>query len=149
MFPSHCVRGTPGARIVPEGLTRDFRIISNDPSTSLPQDVLSAQQVVLEKQTFDVFDNPHASELVERLGANTEYVMFGVVTEFCISCAAKGLIERGHRVAIVTDAIETLHRENGRRALEELRRLGARFVTTDEALAEVNNAAAEVARMRS
>jgi len=136
-FPPHCLRGTPGARIIPEGLAKKFCTIPNDASRALPKDVLSFPQIIFEKQTLDVFDNPHASELVERLGADVEYVVFGVVTEYCVRCAAKGLLGRGRNVAIVRDAIEALQAEDGRRALDELQSLGAQLITTDEALASI------------
>jgi len=136
-FPPHCLRGTPGAQVIPEGLTRDAFIIPNDPSQKLPDDVLRHRQVVLQKQTLDVFDNPHTSELVERLGAGAEYVVFGVVTEYCVRCAAKGLLERGRKVEILRDAIETLDSAEGRRALNELESQGARLITTEEALKKI------------
>jgi len=141
-FPPHCLRGTPGARIIPEGLAKKFCTIPNDASRALPKDVLSFPQIIFEKQTLDVFDNPHAGELVERLPGDAEYVVFGVVTEFCVRCAAKGLLERGRRVAIVKDAIEALEPKAGRRALDEMKALGARLITTDEALANVGQHAA-------
>ncbi|MGO9588870.1 MAG: cysteine hydrolase family protein [Candidatus Acidiferrales bacterium] len=136
-FPPHCLRGTSGARIIPEGLARNWRTIPNNPSQPLPQDILRSPQVVIEKRTLDVFDNPHTSELVDRLGADAEYVVFGVVTEYCVRCAAKGLLERGRKVAIVKDAIEALDPEAGRLALEELQALGARMITTAQALAKI------------
>jgi len=141
-FPPHCLRGTPGARIIPEGLTKDPVTIPNDSSRKLPEDLFRHPQVVLEKQTLDVFDNPHTSELVERLGAGAEYVVFGVVTEYCVKCAAKGLLDRGRKVSVVRDAIETLNPEDGRRAIHELQALGARLITTNEALKELRPAAA-------
>jgi nicotinamidase-related amidase len=61
-------------------------------------------------------------------------VLFGVVTEYCLSFAAKGLLERGRRVAVVQDAIETLKQEDGKKTMAELERLGARLTTTDQAL---------------
>jgi nicotinamidase/pyrazinamidase len=137
-FPPHCLRGTPGARIVPEGLAANFCTIPNDASRAAPNHVLSFPQVILEKQTLDVFDNPHAGALVERLPADADYVIFGVVTEYCVKCAAKGLLERHRKVAIVIDAIEALDKESGRNALEELQALGARLISTDEALAGLN-----------
>lgn len=152
MFPEHCIRGTPGARIVPEGLIENFRAIPNDPAMPLARDILTAPQVILEKQSFDVFDNPHTSELVERLGADAEYIVFGVVTEICIRCAAKGLLQRGHKVSIVSDAIEALDATNGKSALQELQSLGARLVTTEVALAEVHEVRGhprELARIRN
>lgn len=145
IFPPHCLRGTPGARIVPEGLAKSFLRIPNDASRTLPKESLRSPQVILEKQTLDVFDNPHASTLVEqlgeRLGSDAEFIVFGVVMEYCVRAAAKGLVERGRKVAIVTDAIETLRPEDGRRTLDELKALGVRFVTTDEVLAEIRVAA--------
>jgi len=137
IFPPHCLRGTPGARIIPEGLAKDCRTIPNEASYKLPEDILRSPQVLLEKQTLDVFDNPHTSELVERLGPDAEYVVFGVVTEYCVRCAVKGLLQRGRKVTIVRDAIEALKPEDGRRALEELQSLGARMITTDDALAAI------------
>ena len=136
-FPPHCLRGTPGARIVSEGLARNYCTVPNDASRQMPAHVLSFPQVVFEKQTLDVFDNPHAGALVERLPGDAEYVVFGVVTEYCVRCAAKGLLERGRKVAIVNDAIEALEPEAGRRALDELQALGARLISTEEALAAV------------
>jgi nicotinamidase/pyrazinamidase len=140
-FPPHCLRDSPGARIIPEGLAKNPFTVPNDPSVELPRDIFSHSQVVLEKQTLDVFDNPHTSEIVERLGDQIEYVVFGVVTEYCVRSAAKGLLDRGRRVQIVRDAIRALDPENGRRALDELQGLGARLITTDEAVEEVRSAA--------
>jgi nicotinamidase/pyrazinamidase len=136
-FLPHCLRGTDGARIIPEGLARNFCTVPNDASRELPTHVLSFPQVIFEKQTLDVFDNPHAGKLVQQLPSDAEYLVFGVVTEYCVRCAAKGLLDRGRKVAIVKDAIETLDPVAGNRALDELQALGARLMTTDEALAEV------------
>jgi hypothetical protein len=49
----------------------------------------------------------------------------------------KGLLERGRRVAVVQDAIETLKQEDGKTVVE-LQRLGARLTTTDQALRALN-----------
>jgi nicotinamidase/pyrazinamidase len=142
-FPPHCVKGTPGANIVSEGLAEKYLTIPNDPAFRLPPDLLNYPQVVLEKQTLDVFDNPHASTLVARLGSEPEYLVFGVVTEFCVRCAAKGLVARGRKVSIVRDAIESLESDEGRRTLEELQELGAGLITTDEALEKIGPARPE------
>ena len=134
-FPPHCVKGTPGAELVPEALTAKVARVPNDASATLPKDLSQYQQILLEKQTLNVFESRHAEELVRRLGNDAEFVVFGVVTEFCVSFAAKGLLERGRRVAVVQDAIETLKRDDGECTITELKRLGARLTTTDEALA--------------
>ena len=134
IFPPHCVQGTPGANLVPEALTDKVVTVPNDPAASLPDDLSRYQQILLEKQTLNVFESRHADQLVERFGPNVEFVVFGVVTEFCVLFAAKGLLERGRRVSVVRDAIETLNSEDGKRAVTELQALGATFITTDQAL---------------
>jgi len=139
IFPPHCVQGTPGANLVPEALTEKVVTVPNQ-AASLPPDLSRYQQILLEKQTLNIFESRHADELVERLGPNVEFVVFGVVTEFCVRFAAKGLLERGRRVSVVRDAIETLNSEDGKRAVAELQALGATFITTEQALSRLDAA---------
>jgi nicotinamidase/pyrazinamidase len=144
-FPPHCIRGTDGARIVSEGLTTDYVTIPNDEASRVPADLFSHSQVVIEKQVLDVFSNPHTDEIVERLGSEAEFFVFGVVTEYCVHFAAKGLLDRSRKVFVVKDAIETLKPEDSERTLRELNALGAQFVTTDEAVQKVGVKAPAIA----
>ena len=137
-FPPHCIKGTTGSAYVPEALTEKVVTVPNELTAALPRDLKQHQQILLEKQTLDIFESRHAEELVKRLGSDAEFVVFGVVTEYCVRFAAKGLLERGRRVSVVKDAIETLKAEDGERTVAELRALGARFITTDQALALLN-----------
>jgi nicotinamidase/pyrazinamidase len=145
-FPPHCIKGTAGSAYVPEALTEKVLTIPNEPTAALPRDLFSAQhlsgqyqQILLEKQTLDIFESRHAGELVKRLGDGVEFVVFGVVTEYCVRFATKGLLERGRRVSVVKDAIETLKAEDGQRTVAEVQALGAKFITTDQALALLND----------
>ena len=85
IFPPHCVKGTPGANLVPEALTEKVVTVPNEAAASLPADLSRYQQILLEKQTLNIFESRHADELVKRLGPNVEFVVFGVVTEFCVA----------------------------------------------------------------
>jgi nicotinamidase-related amidase len=114
--------------------------VENDVNAKLPEDLFKYQQIILEKQTLDIFETYHADRLLERFANSAEFVVFGVVTEYCVSCAVKGLLARKRRVAVVRDAIETLAPEAGEKTLAELRSLGARVVTTDEMLTAVAKA---------
>ena len=136
-FPPHCLKGEPGSNLLPEALADKVVYLENLPTAKLPSELFAYQQIVLEKQTFDVFQTLHADELVERLGKNPEFVVFGVVTEYCVACAVKGLLQRGRRVAVVRDAIETLATPAGERAVSEFRKLGARITTTNEVLKQL------------
>jgi len=134
IFPPHCLKGSAGSELVPEALADKVVRVENDPAAKVPDDLSSYQQILLEKQTLNIFESRHADELVRRLGDQAEFVVFGVVTEYCVSFAATGLLERGRRVAVVQDAIETLKQEDGQKTVAELQRLGARFITTQQAL---------------
>jgi nicotinamidase/pyrazinamidase len=136
-FPPHCVKGTAGAEFVPEALADNLVRLENDVTAKLPDDLSKYHQIILEKQTLDIFESRHADELVERLGNAAEFVVFGVVTEYCVSLAVKGLLKRKRRVALVRDAIETLAPEVGNKTLAELQSLGAKPVTTDAILAKL------------
>jgi len=134
IFPPHCLKGSPGSELVPEALAEKVVRVENDLAAKIPENLVAYQQILLEKQTLNIFESRHADELVRRLGDQAEFVVFGVVTEYCVSFAAKGLLERGRRVAVVQDAIETLKQDDGQKAVAELQRLGARFITTEQAL---------------
>ena len=135
-FPPHCVKGTPGAEFVPQALTSRIVRVPNQPSATIPDDLSSYQQILLEKQTLDIFESRHAEVLLRRLG-HPEFFVFGVVTEYCVNFAAMGLLQRGHRVSIVQDAVETLDADAGRKAVDELQKLGAKVINTADALASV------------
>jgi nicotinamidase/pyrazinamidase len=139
VFPPHCVKGTSGADFVPEALAEKVVRVSNVAEAKLPDDLSGYQQVLLEKQTLNIFESRHADALVRQLGSQAEFLVFGVVTEYCVSFAAKGLLERGRRVAVVQDAIATLKLEDGQKTIAELERLGARLTTTDRALSALGH----------
>jgi len=134
-FPPHCIKGTEGSAFVPEALTDKVVTVPNEASAKLPRDLSQYQQILLEKQTLDIFQSRHAAKLLSQFGDDVEFVVFGVVTEFCVRLAAKGLLDRGRRVSVVQDAIATLKVEDGERAVEELQALGARLFNSDDALA--------------
>jgi nicotinamidase/pyrazinamidase len=133
-FPPHCIRDTAGAKFIPQAMAEKVVTVPNHASAQLPQDLNAQQQILLEKETLDVFESRHAHNLVKRLDPNAEIFVFGVVTEICVRFAAKGLLARGRRVSIVEDAIATLNPAEGQRALAELRALGANIVSTDHAV---------------
>lgn len=104
-WPPHCVAGTLGQRKPPSTLLERRAVVS---ATALlnqwPQGI---QQILLEKQTLDAFSNPGLLPFVETLRAE-RFVVYGVVTEICVKCAALGLLQTGKRVELVTDAVRSL-----------------------------------------
>lgn len=144
-WPPHCLKGDPGADLVAEASAPNQLIIPNEAKFAVPQNTSGYRQVILQKNTLDVFDNPKTEVLLNRFNSSgspafdpdPEFVVFGVATEYCVQRAAEGLLHRGRRVAIVTDAVRSIDPDKGRRVLANLHSSGARLITTDEALALV------------
>jgi nicotinamidase/pyrazinamidase len=142
IFPPHCIKGTEGAQVIPEALAQNVLAAPNESAFRLPVDLTRYQQVLIEKQSLDVFDNPHTAEIVNSLSPNAEVFVFGVVTEYCVRSTAKGLLNLGRTVSIVSDAIEHLDPAAGSKAIAELTEAGASLITTEAALARLHSASA-------
>ena len=130
-YPPHCLVGTPGQQKIPETVLLRQYVIPNR-RTELPPKLADFQQVIVEKQRFDVFTNPNLDALLAQLGAGREIVLYGVVTEICVHHAARGLLERGYRVRLVRDATHHLEKAKGRATLALVEERGGQMVTTNQ-----------------
>lgn len=130
LWPPHCVKGTLGQRKAAATLAAGNAALPNA-AGARPG---AAPQYLVEKQALDAFTNVNLRPLIAALGAE-RCVVYGVVTEYCVRCAALGLLELGKRVELVTDAIETLRREDSERALEEIVSRGGVLTTLDRVTA--------------
>jgi nicotinamidase/pyrazinamidase len=127
-WPPHCIVGTMGQHKAEATLLARRVVIPNRPC-ELALD--GAEQIVLEKQTVNVFQAPNLARAIERL-AGERFVVYGVVTEICVLYAVRGLAKMGKPVQVVTDAIEALNAEGSRRALDEMRDAGAELITVSD-----------------
>jgi nicotinamidase/pyrazinamidase len=128
IWPPHCVAGTTGQHKAEATLLERRLVIPNRECDLALED---APQIVVEKQTVDVFAAPNLQLVVERLKAD-RYVVYGVVTEICVLFAVRGLLKTGKPVTVVTDAVETLQAEDGERALESIRAAGGTLTRVSE-----------------
>ena len=91
-WPPHCVRGTHGQLKVPASLLTRFLVVPQERQAPLTEEELSRyQQWILEKHELDLFTNPQADDLVNRLHPRI-CVVYGVATEYCVRLAVKGLL---------------------------------------------------------
>lgn len=127
-WPPHCVVGTVGQQKPASTLLAKRFVI---PSAPGDYPIEGAEQILFEKQQLDLFTNPNLPQLLERLGAD-RYVVYGVVTEYCVRLAALGLLGTGKPVSVVTDAIATLRAEDSTRTLQEITDKGGKLVTVAE-----------------
>jgi nicotinamidase/pyrazinamidase len=135
-WPPHCMRGTSGAARIPatrlewsleaghEALPRQ-RI---EAATSVEQ-----PRILIHKKTVDVFSNPNADSVVNALDPH-RVVVYGVALDVCNRMAVEGLLERGRRVTVVTDAVRAIDAAEGDRLLDAWERRGVELLTTEELL---------------
>jgi nicotinamidase/pyrazinamidase len=119
-WPAHCVEGTVGQQ-KPQGTLLETRTVI--PWEPVYNHCPNAQQIILEKIVLDCFQNPNLPRLLEQLEAD-RYVVYGLVMEICVRCAAFGLLRTGKRVELVTDAVCALNTADGEAMLEEYKAQG-------------------------
>lgn len=129
-WPPHCVAGTLGQKKPAETMRPDAVMIPNAPG-DLPPGWQGASQLIVEKQTLDAFETQTVERVLAGRAAGS-YLLCGVVTEICVIRAARGLLRRGHRVEIVTDAIAALTADAAQAALSELTAAGATLTTVSQ-----------------
>jgi nicotinamidase/pyrazinamidase len=103
-YPPHCLRGTRGARKIPETDQEDPVPLALEP---VPDRYLEGREFLLLKKNFDVFTNPHTERLLERFDPD-EIVVFGVATDVCDDATIRGFLSRRLKVRFVEDAARGL-----------------------------------------
>lgn len=119
-WPPHCVAGTEGAKFA-DGLR-------------LPEDtVIVSKATEPEREAYSGFEG---TDLAARLKDRAIRRLFvgGLATDYCVLNTVRDAIRHGFEVFLLTDAIRAVnvHPEDERKALEEMRRLGARFITLED-----------------
>ena len=120
VWPPHCVAGAIGQHKPAATLLDRRTVVPNlDGAWSLE----GAQQIILEKQTVDVFDARHLRRVLDALNAE-EFVVYGVATEICVWNAVRGLLALKKPVTVVGEAVKGLAADDGARVFDQVRALG-------------------------
>ncbi len=86
-------------------------------------DTLPGDTVIFDKEIFGLADQPDILAAVEATRRKTA-VLVGLETDVCVMHSALGLLERGYRVAVVSDACGS-PAPNHELALQRMRQAGA------------------------
>jgi nicotinamidase/pyrazinamidase len=124
-WPAHCVIGTTGQLKPAATLLDRCGVIGIRDAGHALEDV---DQILFEKNQLDITSSPNFLPLLARLEADS-YVVYGVVTEYCVRFAALALLQTGKPVKVVTDAIQTLSPEDSERTLREFTGRGGALTT--------------------
>jgi nicotinamidase/pyrazinamidase len=126
-YPPHCLRGTRGARKIPETDQEDPVPLALEP---VADRYLEGREFLLLKKNFDVFTNPHTERLLERLDPG-EIVVFGVATDVCDDAAIRGFLARGLKVRFVEDAARGLDDDRVAISTASWREQGVEFTNAE------------------
>ena len=126
-YPPHCLRGTRGARKIPETEQEDPVPITLE---LLPERYLEGREFLILKKSFDVFTNPNTDQLLDRLEPD-EIVVFGVATDVCDAAAIRGFLARGLKVRFVEDAARGLDDDRVATVTASWREQGVEFTTAE------------------
>ena len=125
-WPVHCVAGTAGARY--------------HPALALPPgSVIFSKGIAPEAEGYSVWDEgrtPGGTRLEDELRRREVRRLYvgGLATDYCVKEAVLGALRLGFDAVVLDDAIAAVDVEpgDGARAIEEMRRAGARFTTSDQ-----------------
>lgn len=129
-YPPHCLRGTRGARKIPETEQGDPVPLTLE---LLPDRYLEGREFLILKKHFDVFTNPNTEPLLDRLDPD-EIVVFGVATDVCDDAAIRGFLGRGLKVTFVEDAARGLDDDRVAICTSSWREQGVEFTTAEGAI---------------
>lgn len=128
-FPPHCVKGTPGQEKIAETLTENRIILDLQAQPNLDPD--KYQQIIIEKQVFDVFSNPNTDIILTRVNPEQIFV-YGVATDYCVKSAVLSTLARGYNVTVIEDVIRAVDKKSGEAAISEMKKSGAKFINSSE-----------------
>jgi nicotinamidase/pyrazinamidase len=112
-WPRHCVPGTEGARFAPG--------LALPPST-----VVVSKDTEPDQNTYSAFEGGDLHTRLRAAGVRRVFIG-GLATDYCVLHTVKGALGRGYGTMLLTDAIRAVnvHPDDGRKAEEEMIRLGA------------------------
>ncbi len=129
-LPAHCVRGTDGQRKLDDTLLLHPCVLENKPiDRSFHDLVRKHQQIIIEKQEFDLFSNPLAEKLLRVLPPHA--IVFGVPSEHSVRLTALGLRRLGFKTAIVQNAVLPLDARSAQETEAAMRSAGIEFIALD------------------
>ena len=130
-FPPHCVAGTSGQRKIPQTLLKKHIFI--------PRKILSRKelldktkeynQIIIEKNTYDVFTNFNFLRLLKPFESAFVY---GVAVDYCVKYAVLGLLQNGLKVNLVMDAVSAVEPKEGKSLLAKFKNNGVKLVKTKD-----------------
>jgi len=127
-FPVHCVADSSGQRKIKETLLKKrIKLRTKKYSSKYIKQILNTyKQIIVEKNTFDVFSNPNAKSLFKY--ADLVFV-YGVATDYCVKACCLGLLKLHKQVYLVEDAAKAVDKNTADKTLRQLKKKGVKLIS--------------------
>ena len=123
-WPVHCVAGTPGAEFAA--------------SLRLPPDTtVISKATLLDQEAYSSFQGTDLDRRLRAAGIHRIFIG-GLTTDYCVLSTVRDARQLGYEAFVLVDAIRAVNVQpgDGRRAEEEIARVGARRIALDGLVAE-------------
>jgi nicotinamidase/pyrazinamidase len=107
--------------------------IKGNPGTEIDKRITILSDYVFPKPRGDAFSNPKLDALLIEQQVNELYLV-GLDAEYCVHVTAKGALNRGYAVNIITDAIALRAEEKWEGLLQQYREEGITLLTSQQFL---------------
>lgn len=133
VWKPHCVVGTTGQQKVAGSTLKDPLILSSEDGAlaKVQQEIASAGQIIVQKQKIDCFTNPNLGPLLLSLDVE-RFVVYGLLTEFCLQSALFGLLHMGFHVEWVRDATKSFDSSKETEIVRNFQEAGGRLTSVAE-----------------
>ncbi len=112
-------------------------VIAGSPGTELDPRLVRVSDHCFTKHETNAFSNPQLDAFLRQRQVSELYLA-GLDGLFCVNKTARGALDRGYRVAFITDAIITKFERAWRRRPRRYAKEGATLMTTREFLASLS-----------
>ena len=129
VFPPHCLIGSGGQTRIEETAWPGGEVV--EPGSGVIPESIPPHQTI-HKRAYDVFSTPETDAIIRLYARNQPtFVVYGVATDYCVRCVVDGLLERGHKIALVVDAIRGVDSNKEADELTRFARAGALLTLAD------------------
>ncbi|MHC4123010.1 MAG: cysteine hydrolase family protein [Planctomycetota bacterium] len=126
--PGYCIEGTEGQKKIRYTLLDNRINFVADGNMDLPRDVLRKhRQIILHQRCTDPFQEPRIERLFSEMQGG-EFILIGAYAESAVEATALGLLQRGKKVTVITDAVGSSDRKKADMALRKIKAKGAKLV---------------------
>lgn len=128
----YCIEGSKGYGKVSYCVRNSHFLFPENHKTDFSKDMFEKyDQIIIPKETYNPFDEPRADRILTELNAD-EFIVIGANADGAVKATVLGLIQRGKKVTVISDAIGYQNPDTFDLACRKMQTKGANFVETKQ-----------------